>query len=41
MAFGWPTRYWQLSLDKVPGGAVAYDKGIFEASEEYKSHMVR
>ncbi|KAH7718033.1 hypothetical protein AAVH_14544 [Aphelenchoides avenae] len=39
MGFGWPTMYWQLSPEKVPGGAPAWDQAVYEASEEYKSHM--
>lgn len=41
MAFGWPVRYWQLSLNEVSGGASAYDKAVTEASEEYKERVVK
>lgn len=40
MAFGWPTRYWQLSLNEVVGGASAWDKAVSEASEEYNHRVV-
>ena len=36
-------RYWQLRLDKVGvAGATkeAWDRGVYEASEEYKGRMV-
>lgn len=36
MAFGKPTRYLQLEVDKVSGGAEAWDRAVREASEEYK-----
>jgi len=36
MAFGRPTKYWQLNPDKVQGGKAAWDRGVYEASEEYK-----
>ena len=43
MAFGRPTRYLQLDVDKVPNGnkKEAWDRGVTEASEEYKMRMVR
>jgi hypothetical protein len=40
MAFGWPTRYWQLNVASVNGGPAAWDRAIYEASEEYKKHCV-
>lgn len=39
MAFGRPTKYWQLSLKKVNGGSSAWDQAITEASEIYKKRM--
>ncbi|XP_013384445.1 transmembrane protein 222-like [Lingula anatina] len=39
MGFGNPTKYWQLSLDNVHTGKEAYDRAVYEASEEYKKHM--
>ncbi|XP_074654958.1 transmembrane protein 222-like [Tubulanus polymorphus] len=38
MAFGTPTKYWQLSLDKVKNREI-WDNGVKEASEEYKTRM--
>lgn len=37
MAFGKPTKYWQLSHDKVYN--VNWDQAVIEASEEYKQRM--
>ncbi|XP_054288093.1 transmembrane protein 222-like [Macrosteles quadrilineatus] len=39
MAFGNPTKYWQLDPDKVTGGAAAWDRAIAEAAEVYKGRM--
>lgn len=39
MAFGKPTKYWRLSLEKVPHGSSAWDKGVIEASNIYKKRM--
>ncbi|KAL5015040.1 hypothetical protein ScPMuIL_009310 [Solemya velum] len=39
MAFGVPTKYWQLDLGKVRNGGEAWDKAVYEASEEYKGRM--
>ncbi|XP_014667925.1 PREDICTED: transmembrane protein 222-like [Priapulus caudatus] len=39
MAFGNPTKYWRLSLEKVPGGQAMYDAAVSDASVEYKGHM--
>ncbi|XP_067094593.1 transmembrane protein 222-like [Osmerus mordax] len=37
MAFGRPTKYWQLDVDKVCGsGSAAWDKAVSDSSEEYK-----
>ena len=41
MAFGNPTKYVQLDVTKVAGGAAAYDRAISDASDEYKSHTVK
>nr|CAG4642888.1 EOG090X0GY7 [Evadne anonyx] len=38
MAFGSPTKYIQLEINKVPGGVTAWDRAVHEASEEYKNH---
>nr|CAG4652276.1 EOG090X0GY7 [Triops cancriformis] len=38
MGFGWPTKYYQLDATKIPGGSVAFDRAIADASDEYKSH---
>ena len=40
MAFGSPTKFLQLEINKVPGGVSAWDRSVQEASEEYKSHAV-
>ncbi|CAI5442657.1 unnamed protein product [Caenorhabditis angaria] len=39
MGFGWPTRYWQLAPEHAEGGVEAFDKGIIEASDVYKTRM--
>ncbi|CAH1774575.1 unnamed protein product [Owenia fusiformis] len=41
MAFGIPTRYWQLKLEKVRNGSgrELWDKSVHEASEEYKGRI--
>ncbi|XP_076291552.1 transmembrane protein 222 [Lasioglossum baleicum] len=39
MAFGKPTKYWQLNHVKAKGGARGWDAGVAEASEIYKSRM--
>nr|CAG4636621.1 EOG090X0GY7 [Eubosmina coregoni]SVE70147.1 EOG090X0GY7 [Eubosmina coregoni] len=39
MGFGNPTKYWQLDITKVPGGVLAWDRAVQEASDEYKNHM--
>lgn len=49
MAFGKPTRYLQLDVDKVSGGTESWDRAVRQASEEYKVcassimyiHMIR
>nr|CAB3267075.1 transmembrane protein 222 [Phallusia mammillata] len=37
MGFGKPTKYWQLSSDKVQFSS--WDQAVHEASEEYKQRM--
>ncbi|KAL0268390.1 UNVERIFIED_CONTAM: hypothetical protein PYX00_010352 [Menopon gallinae] len=37
MAFGKPTKYWQLSPANARGGTEGWDRAVSEASEEYKS----
>jgi len=39
MAFGVPTKYWELNPNLAIGGSAGWDRAIYEASEEYKSHM--
>ncbi|EEB18630.1 conserved hypothetical protein [Pediculus humanus corporis] len=39
MAFGKPTKYWQLDPFKALGGVEGWDKAINEASEIYKEKM--
>ncbi|KAK9719827.1 Protein of unknown function (DUF778) [Popillia japonica] len=39
MAFGRPTKYWQLTPSKVNGGVQSWDHGVTEASEIYKGRM--
>ncbi|KAG7457791.1 hypothetical protein MATL_G00231070 [Megalops atlanticus] len=40
MAFGKPTKYWQLDVSKVyANGPNAWDIAVHEASEEYKHRM--
>ncbi len=40
MAFGQPTKYWQLCPDLVIGGQHKWDQGVKEASEAYNHRMV-
>lgn len=40
MAFGQPTKYWQLNYNYAKGGAQGWDSGVYEASEIYKERMV-
>lgn len=40
MAFGKPTKYWQLNYAKAKGGAQGWDSAVAEASELYKTRMV-
>ncbi|MFH4978542.1 hypothetical protein AB6A40_005251 [Gnathostoma spinigerum] len=39
MAFGWPTKYWQLDPNMVDGAAEAWDRAVKDASNEYKNHI--
>ncbi|XP_076244060.1 transmembrane protein 222 [Calliopsis andreniformis] len=39
MAFGKPTKYWQLDHTKAKGGAQGWDAAVTEASEIYKTRM--
>lgn len=39
MAFGRPTKYWQLNPKFVDGGSNNWDKAVSEASEIYKKRM--
>lgn len=41
MAFGNPTKYWQLDIRTVPGGSKTWDKAVNEASIEYFNRMVQ
>lgn len=40
MAFGKPTKYWQLDYTKAKCGIQGWDAGVAEASETYKTRMV-
>lgn len=40
MAFGWPTKYWQLNYLDVRGGIQGWDSAVAEASEVYKTRVV-
>ncbi|XP_011255700.1 transmembrane protein 222 [Camponotus floridanus] len=39
MAFGKPTKYWQLDYTKAKGSIQGWDAGVAEASEIYKTRM--
>uniref|UniRef100_A0A2A4K8D8 Transmembrane protein 222 n=1 Tax=Heliothis virescens TaxID=7102 RepID=A0A2A4K8D8_HELVI len=39
MAFGNPTKYWQLSPQKATNGQAGWDAAVAEASEIYKKRM--
>lgn len=39
MAFGRPTKYWQLMPSLARGGVVGWDQAVTEASEIYKGRM--
>jgi hypothetical protein len=46
MAFGRPTRYWQLDSQKVHSNGAnnkkdVWDRSVYDASEEYKKRMVQ
>lgn len=40
MAFGRPTKYWQLDSDRVAGGRNTWNEGVSKASEIYMNRMV-
>lgn len=40
MAFGKPTKYWQLNYAKAKGSIRGWDSAVAEASEIYKTRMV-
>uniref|UniRef100_A0A914SI57 Uncharacterized protein n=1 Tax=Parascaris equorum TaxID=6256 RepID=A0A914SI57_PAREQ len=40
MAFGWPTRYLKLDVNKVVGGVEAWDRAVRSASDEYNNHVI-
>ncbi|OXU27143.1 hypothetical protein TSAR_010052 [Trichomalopsis sarcophagae] len=39
MAFGWPTKYWQLDYTKAKGRVQGWDSSVHEASEIYKGRV--
>ncbi|KAG8222214.1 hypothetical protein J437_LFUL001412 [Ladona fulva] len=39
MAFGNPTKYWELTPVKAKGGTAGWDSAVYYASEEYKTRM--
>lgn len=41
MAFGWPTKYWQLDPYQAQAGHDSFDKMLHTASHEYRNRMVR
>jgi hypothetical protein len=44
MGFGNPTRYWQMNVEKIPNvnnKRDIWDRSVKEASDEYKTRMVR
>ena len=40
MAFGWPTKYWQLNYTKAKGGVQRWDAAVAEGAEIYRGRMV-
>lgn len=40
MAFGNPTKYWQLSPQRANNGQAGWDAAVAEASEIYKKRLV-
>lgn len=40
MAFGWPTKYWKLNINKVIDGQQGWDDAIRQASDIYMQRMV-
>lgn len=41
MAFGWPTKYWQLNSSKAKGGVQGWDSAIAEGAEVYRGRTVK
>lgn len=41
MAFGWPTKYWQLDCSRAKGGQAGWDSAVSEASAIYQTRMVK
>lgn len=41
MAFGHPTKYWQLDIQTLNGGHKTWDKAVNLASIEYFNRMVK
>ncbi|XP_068082532.1 transmembrane protein 222 [Anabrus simplex] len=39
MAFGWPTKFWQLDPTFAIGGSEGWDHAVIEASNEYSTRM--
>lgn len=39
MAFGRPTKYWQMTPSLAQGGVAGWDRAVTEASEIYKGRM--
>ncbi|XP_046736701.1 transmembrane protein 222 [Diprion similis] len=39
MAFGKPTKYWQLNYNNAKGGVQGWDTAVCEASDIYKTRM--
>ena len=40
MAFGSPTKYWELDPSLAEGGVSGYDRAVAEASDIYKGELV-
>lgn len=40
MAFGKPTKYWQLDYSRARGGLAGWDAAVSESSDIYKKKMV-
>ena len=39
MAFGNPTKYWQMNLRKIKAPGVTWDVAVRDSCEEYKNRM--